>query len=410
MTTHDHDVAIIGAGPYGLSIAAHLAPTSVNFRIFGPPMHTWRTAILRDSHLKSDGFASSLYEPTRRFTLRSFCNETNQPYADTGLPVPCATFIEYGMAFQQRFVPTLDQRTIVEVKRAGDAFTLRADDGEIMSARRVVMATGLGRFGFMPPPLAALGPEFATHSSAYSTVERFAGRDVIVIGAGASALDLAKELLAEGATVRIVARGSEIVFHDPPVERSAFQSILAPSTGLGPGWKSLFCTELPVLFHALPESLRVRVVRRHLGPSGCWFTRDPVQSKAGFLLEREVREATAEGGRVRLTLARVDGSGAETVETDHVIAATGYRVDLARLGCLPEELRREIRLCDTSPALSTDFESSVPGLYFVGLAAANSFGPLLRFAFGARFAAERLSAHLTRTAARRPALREPAPA
>jgi hypothetical protein len=77
-----------------------------------------------------------------------------------------------------------------------------------------------------------------------------------------------------------------------------------------------------------------------------------------------------------------------------VIAATGYKVDLRRLAFLSAELLSQIRLVEYSPVLSSDFQASVPGLYFVGVAAANSFGPVLRFAFGADFAARHIAKQL----------------
>ena len=169
-------------------------------------------------------------------------------------------------------------------------------------------------------------------------------------------------------------------------------------SGLGPGWKSRLCTDAPLLFHAMPEAFRIAVVRRHLGPAACWFTRDAVEGRVEYLLERSIADAQDIAGRVRLGLRREAG-GTEDIIADHVIAATGYRVDLTRLAFLPAALRGAIRLCDSSPALGGNFESSVPGLYFVGAAAANSFGPLSRFVFGADFTATRLAAHLGRAAA-----------
>ncbi|MBS0559263.1 MAG: NAD(P)/FAD-dependent oxidoreductase [Proteobacteria bacterium] len=391
------DVVIIGAGPYGLSVAAHLAARGADFRIFGTPMRTWRTQILRDSHLKSEGFASSLYEPSGRFTLAAYCREKGLPYQDIGLPVRRAIFADYGLAFQERFVPMLEKRDIAALRRTPEGFALTTEDGEALTARRVVVAVGISRFAYTPPLLASLPAECASHSSDRFVVDDLARRDVIVVGAGASALDVAKELIAVGATVRLVARAKQIEFHDPPHQRSFLDKITQPMSGLGPGWKSRLCTDAPLVFRLLPEATRVRVVKRHLGPAPCWFTRDPVDGQMEFLMERDLRSAEVVGGRVHLGLTRADGSAEELV-TDHVIAATGYRVDLARIGFLPADIRESLRLCETSPALSPNFESSVPGLYFVGLAAANTFGPVSRFAFGARFTAPRLSAHLLRTA------------
>jgi hypothetical protein len=82
--------------------------------------------------------------------------------------------------------------------------------------------------------------------------------------------------------------------------------------------------------------------------------------------------------------------------TDHVIAATGYWPDIGRLTFLHDDVRASIRTDARIPALSRSFESSVPGLYFVGLPAMNSFGPLARFVVGAEFVAPRVARTLAR--------------
>jgi pyruvate/2-oxoglutarate dehydrogenase complex dihydrolipoamide dehydrogenase (E3) component len=103
--------------------------------------------------------------------------------------------------------------------------------------------------------------------------------------------------------------------------------------------------------------------------------------------------AKAVGNRVLLDLMNGEGRR-QTIEADHVIAATGYRPALDRLTFLRPSLRVSIRSTANTPVLSSHFESSVPGLYFVGPIASNSFGPSMRFAFGAKYAAPRLSRHL----------------
>jgi hypothetical protein len=85
------------------------------------------------------------------------------------------------------------------------------------------------------------------------------------------------------------------------------------------------------------------------------------------------------------------------LDVDHVIAATGYKPALARLPFLDESLHHKIAAIDDVPELSDTFEASTSGLYFVGALAAHTFGPLVRFACGAAFAAPRLARHLART-------------
>ena len=221
-----------------------------------------------------------------------------------------------------------------------------------------------------------------------------------MLGAGASAIDTAIALHEAGAKVQIVARRKIIPFHVAPdnEEPTILQQLHTPDTGIGPGWRSFFCTNLPLLFHKLPQKLRLDITRRHLGPAPGWFTREKVENKIPAHLGQHLKSATMVDGRIALDLEGDDGR-AHILMTDHVVAATGYKVDLARLPFLGAELRDAVEQVDGTPVLSDNFETSQPGLYFLGLAAANSFGPLLRFMVGSEFAAPRLSAHLHRRVA-----------
>jgi cation diffusion facilitator CzcD-associated flavoprotein CzcO len=410
------DVAIIGAGPYGLSIAAHLKARGVDFRIFGHPMHTWLAHMPKGMRLKSEGFASTLYDPDSTFTLESYCQEKKIPYAKIGLPVPLEVFASYGLEFQRRFVPELQHQLVNSILRSAEGFVIRLEDGETISARRVVMAVGLTHYKYLPPILADLPEEFVTHSSKQNTVDHFKGREVAIVGAGASALDLAALLHQAGADVQVVARKPIIRFHDPPEKRepSFIDRLRTPITGIGPGWRLFLCTNAPLVFRQMPQEFRLDKVRRVLGPAPCWFTKDEVVGKIPLNVGVNVTAAKVENGRVNLQLT--DAAGTQTsLITDHVIAATGYKVDLRRLVFMDSDLRSGVRSVEHTPVLSSNFESSVPGLYFVGASAANTFGPLLRFAFGAGFTARRLSGHLAKSAVRKPAssrlgAREKAPA
>ena len=393
-------VAIIGAGPYGLSIAAHLTALGIDFRIFGGAMRTWIQAMPAGMLLKSDGFASNLDDPQGAFTLQAFCTEQGLPYQPTGLPVPVEVFAAYGQAFQQRFAPSLEDKLVTAVTPLDRGFELSFEDGSTLRADQVVVASGIREFGHVPAELAALPEAVASHSSCYGDLSPLTGRDVVVVGAGASAIDIAALLLGRAKSVTVVTRAPAIRFHGPPRKRTLADRLLRPSTGLGPGWKSYLSVRLPQVFHAMPEAFRLDVVRRHLGPAPGWFMREQVEGRLPVLTRSRIVQADIEAGGARLVLAHDDGS-TRALHADHIIAATGYRVDLKRLGFLGPDLLKRIRRTGSSPALSTRFESSVPGLYFVGASGADSFGPLLRFAFGAGYTARRITPRLQRQADRR---------
>src|SRR5271166_6639947 len=154
------NTAIIGAGPYGLSIAAHFWREGIPFRVFGRPMDSWLAHMPKGMMLKSDGFASDIYDPESAFTLRKFCAERGIEYGDTGVPVRLETFTEYGLAFRERMVPELEDKLVVSVDRIQNGFRLQLEDGEALEARTVVLAVGITHFEYVPENLAHLSNEF----------------------------------------------------------------------------------------------------------------------------------------------------------------------------------------------------------------------------------------------------------
>jgi thioredoxin reductase len=395
------DTAIIGAGPYGLSVAACFRHRGIQFRIFGRPMDSWLAHMPKGMMLKSDGFASNIYDPEDAFTLEKFCAERGIQYAHTGIPVRLETFAAYGLAFRDRMVPELEDKLVVRVDRLSDCFVLQLEDGETVKARRVVLAVGITHFEYIPENLSKLPEDLLSHSARCHDLEPFRNHSVVVIGAGASALDLVGLLHEAGADVELVSRREELNFHNKPTvkPRSLWQQMRHPKSGLGPGMRSRFYSEFPSLFHYLPEQVRVDVVRKALGPSGGWFIRDKVVGKVPLSLGFTPEICEVQNGKMHLHLRGKDGRTKDLV-TERVIAATGYRVDVERLKFLNLAIRKSINTVNASPALSSTFESSVPGLYFVGVSAANCFGPVMRFAFGARFAAKTVTDAVARVLSR----------
>jgi thioredoxin reductase len=397
--TRSSEVVIIGAGPYGLSIAAHLRARGIEFRIFGSPMHTWRAHMPAGMLLKSEAFASLLYDPDGRFTLKRFCRENGYAYRDTGFPVPLETFTKYGLAFQQQLVPDVEDKKVVSLEQSPDnGFLLRLHDGEMVAARRVVIAVGTRYFAHMPSGLSHLPPGTFSHSSDHHDVRRFNGQDVSVIGGGASALDLLVALHDAGAKVRLITRRSSLKFNPPPRHWTWWKQS-HPASGLGDGWRNQFYEHAPMLFRRLPREVRFWIVRTTHSPGGGFPVKDRVE-RLPLLLGHTLSCAEYRDAHVHLRLFCPDGEERE-LSTDHVIAAAGYRVDLRRLPFLSKELRPQLRAVNFTPVLSAEFQSSVPGLYFAGLATANTFGPVMRFLQGARFTARRLMKHFEKLSAAR---------
>lgn len=393
------DVAIVGAGPYGLSLGAHLRAAGVPFRQFGLPMQLWREAMPRGMFLKSQGFASNLSDPASTHTLQAFCESTGRDYADCGLPVPLETFVAYGDWFQRAEVPHLEELMVSDVRVSNGHFELTLSDGSNAVARKVVVATGVQHFAHLPSTLAALPPQMCTHASAHDDLSVFADREVAVIGAGQSALESAALLHEAGAHVTVLARAPGVVWNGDPLaaQRSVWRRLREPEAPLGSGWSTWFYSTQPNLFRLLSPARRVRAARTALGPAGAYWLRRRVEGKIRMLVEHSVRWADPEPWGVRLGLrvnGGVNGGGSTDITVDHVLAATGYRTDLDRLTFLDNRLRATVQTLAGSPDVGPDFQSSMPGLYFVGPAVAPTFGPVMRFVYGAAYAAHTVTRSL----------------
>jgi lysine/ornithine N-monooxygenase len=388
------DVVIVGAGPYGLSIGAHLAARGVEHRMIGRTMHTWERHMPDGMFLKSEGCASSIDEPSRRWTLQAFCHEAGLEYSEAGRPVSIETFRAYGRWFQQQLVPRVEDDEITAISWSGSGFTLQLSSGAQVSARRVVVASGIVHFAHIPRELHSLDRGWMSHTSEATDLARFRNRRVAVLGAGQSALEAAALLRESGADAQLIARSPRLNWNPDPDVSSYFEASqwrLRP-TPLGADWRLWSYWHSMFAFPFLPERYRVRYVRRTLGPAGAWWLRPRFDGVVPARVGATVLAGGHEDDELVLRLA--GASGTTQLRVDHIVAGTGYRVDLDRLTFLDPELRSRLRSVAGAPALSRHFESSVPGLYFTGLAAANTFGPAMRFVCGTRFASPRIASHL----------------
>jgi FAD-dependent urate hydroxylase len=391
------EVAIVGAGPYGLSLAAHLRKAGVSFRQFGLPMQLWRDFMPEGMFLKSQGFASNLSDPDHTHTLEAFCKATGRPYADYGLPVPLDTFVAYGQWFRAELVPDIDEVLVTDVARAGAGFEVTLANSEQVRARKVVVAIGVEAFAYVPEPLSALPPSVCTHASAHTDLGAFKGQEVIVVGAGQSALESAALLHEKGASVKLVCRANVIRWNGAPLalDRPLLQRLREPESGLGSGWATWFYSNHPGVFRHLPRSTRVYRARTALGPAGASWLRRRVEGQFPTLTGLSVTWARMQDGGVRLGLTSADGTPRE-LAADHVLAGTGYRTDMTRLPFFGEQMLASLRRVPGtgSSIVDRDYQTSIPGLYVMGPAVAPTMGPVMRFVFGSEHAATTVARQL----------------
>jgi FAD-dependent urate hydroxylase len=374
------DVAIVGAGPYGLSAAAHLRAMGLDIRVFGRTMAFWEHNMPTGMFLRSPWVASHLSEPDQKGTLDSYCQASAE---ECKPPIPVQSFVSYGKWFQANFVPNVDARIVSNVNQQGREFRLLLEDGEEIKARRVVVAAGIEKFARKPRECDHLPCELVSHSVENREFSAFRGMKVLVIGGGQSALESAALLHESGADVEIVMRGSQVRFlHEREwLHREKIVArLLYASPDVGPALVSHLVAR-PNLFKKLPRRMQDRLHPRSIRPAGAQWLK-PRLKNVPITCDRSLSSIEPGGSWAKVKLD--DGS---TRQVNHVLLATGYKVDITQYAFLAGETLDAISRTDSYPRLNSDFESTVPGLYFIGAPAAWTFGPLLRFVAGADFAA-----------------------
>jgi len=392
LSTSTVDVAIIGAGPYGLSIAAHLQHRGVEHRIFGSPMQAWRS-MSAGMHLKTVGYATTIQTPHNFLPFPEYCRAHGEEDYE---PIPIATFAEYGMTVQQQVVPYLEEVDVAGLRHEGGVFHLTLATGEKVTAKRVVVAIGLTYFEKTPKPFDQLPAELVCHTAQRGDFTGFDGWDVTVIGAGQSALQAGALLHEHGADVRLLARQNVRWGGRGPRDenRPLIDRIKNPMTVLGHGRDNWKLEHLPWWQHMRSDERRLEYARTRFGPHGAWWLRDRVEGLFDIQTQATVVDAQPEGDKVRLTVG--GEGGARDFLTEYIVLGTGYDVDVNRIEFLDPSVAARVARIERGPRLDRHFQSSIPGLYFVGPSTAESFGPLYRFVAGSYYCAPVVSRHLSR--------------
>jgi cation diffusion facilitator CzcD-associated flavoprotein CzcO len=387
------DVTIVGAGPYGLSAACHLRTIpGLDARVFGEPMSFWDRNMPLGMFLRSNWTATQIADPNRALTLEAYIAAKGNHLS---LPVPLDRFIQYGLWYQSQAIPDLDHRKIKAIESSSKGFRAILADGEVLESRRVVVAAGIGSFPWRPPEFRDLPSSLASHTSEHRDLGTFAGKQVLVVGGGQSALESAALLHEGGAGVEVVARSPVIHWLQGWASKTLHhragtftRRLLYAPTDVGPAGLSQLLARPDLLRH-LPRGLQNKLWKRSVRPAGArWLVSrlEPVPVHLG----RSVISVTAVGDKARV---RLDDGSERTV--DHVLLGTGYRVDISKYEFLDPNLVQSIRRVNGYPVLGEGLETTVPGLHILGSPSAWSFGPLMQFVSGTHYASQALTRHIS---------------
>lgn len=380
------DAVIVGAGPYGLSAAAHLRAAGLDTQVFGHVMGFWSDHMPRGMLLRSPWAASNLSNPASSLTLDAFqASEGRQ----ISRPVPLTDFVRYGHWFADRAVGDVDERLVTRIERLASGFSITLEDGSRIETPVAIVATGIAPFA-RRQVVPRLPRYLASHSSDHADLGHFSGKRVAVVGSGQSAIESAALLNENGADVDVLARAPELNWLIRSAGLHKHLPFLYSPTDVGPAGVS-WLIAVPPLFRRIPVPVKRPLASRSIRPAAAAW----LQSRVDGIHIRtsvSIMQAQASEGQADLLL-----STGERLLVDHVLLATGFQVDIRHYPFLPPELLERVRMRNGIPVLGSGFESSVPGLHFLGAPASDSYGPLLRFVAGAGFASRSLARHLLRS-------------
>ena len=355
--------------------------------MFGEPMAFWQRNMPAGMFLRSNWTATQIACPWEALTLEAYQNAAGDRFST---PVPVDRFVRYGLWYQRNAVSDLDQRKVMRVERDPAGFQIFLEDGEECRSRRVIVAVGIGAFAWCPPVFRDLPTSVASHTSVHRDFSRFAGKQVVIVGSGQSALESGALLHEGGAVVEIIARSHQIHWLQGRLSRTLHhrlgavtRRLLYAPTDVGPAGLSQLMAR-PNLLKRLPRGLRDKLWNRAVRPAGARWLVERLRD-VPMRLDSSIVSVAQVGACVKV---RLDDGSERTV--DHVLLGTGYRVDISKYGFLTPALVQSISCANGYPRLKEGLETSVSGLHIIGAPAAWSFGPLMQFVSGARYASRAL--------------------
>jgi cation diffusion facilitator CzcD-associated flavoprotein CzcO len=348
------DLIIIGAGPYGISLATHAIEKKLSYKLLGYPMDFWKNQMPQNMFIRTPHDFVNFSDPANEFTIQRFGKETGTKLVT---PLPRPIFVEYAFWFVKKtgvqFTPELVESVTVDDR----IFTVKTEK-EIYTARNVIVATGVQHFKYIPEVFHSLPDSLVSHTSGYTDFYKFNGKKVAVVGSGQSAWEAAALLHEANADVELIYRQESVKFAGSKLAERSLKM-------------------LRNVFYKLPKTWKQKLGGQS-SATVAHFLRPYVENKVPETAKTWVEQVeTTPDGKVLLKLT----DGTERI-VDHIISATGFRMNLDRLPFLCTKLKKDVIRESRNtgfPQLDQNFESSVPGLYFAGPLSAGSHGPTFKF-------------------------------
>jgi cation diffusion facilitator CzcD-associated flavoprotein CzcO len=376
---------VVGAGPFGLALAADAGSRGIDYRIVGKPAEFWASNMPKGMYLRSG--ADWHLDPLGECTIERFLATRGLDPAG-GAPLSRDTYLDYlewfravrGIAPIAEYVRRLDA---LEGGQGG--FRVALDSGRTLDAANVVLALGFRYFRHFPDEITErIPPGRLSHTCDLVDFAPLAGRRCLVVGGRQSAYEWAALLREAGAArVDLVHRQDRPRF--APSDW-AWVGPLVDRTAANPGW-----------YRALPpaerEALEARMYAEGRGKLEPWLeARVRADGIRVWPRARVVGCETGYDGALRVALDTGD-----RLAVDHVVLATGYKADLAKIPFLAAgNLRGRIAARDGYPILNDELETSVPGLFATSFLATQAFGSFFAFTVAARAGAKIVGAAIER--------------
>lgn len=377
------EMLIIGAGPYGLAAASYAKQANISFRLMGTMLdffehHTPKPMVMATS------YDTAIKDPKRELTLRRYCAVQEITVADPpGRPPshfpPRKLFLDYAHWWVAQIGLSSDPRKVTRLSGRNGGFEAKLEDGVVVSAKKVVVATGLYPHRFIPPLYRQRLPrELFSHNTDAVELEAFASKRVLVVGGGLSSVEWAIYLSEAGAEATCVYRG-EWLGGEQRFALTVFK------------WRDLSETDHLWWQRLAPEereeNLHLMKIQHRYGVP-LWLRGK--EAKVKFVPRTDVRDCQEHGGRIQVAL-----TSGEKVEVDHIVLGTGFQPDISNLPFLDgKTIMNRMELSGGFPVLDEHFQSSIPGLYFSGALAIQQFGPILWFVTGSGMAPPHIFKHI----------------